>query len=280
MFPSLQLARLPRRYLNYGTRPAHWSYPPDRLPGRRRFPRSTSGSAQRGGHRGGRTVKMKGTADFLFEIGCEEIPAGMLPGAIKELKVILEKYLTTQNLLLDSPVEVYGAPRRLAASCAKLRLKQPDEIKEITGPPKSVSYDASGKPTRAAESFAQKMNVPVSNLATISTTKGEYLSAKQVIFGRPAKEILEEILPRTVAEIPWPRNMYWTGAAGLHFIRPIRWVVALLGGKTLRFSLGDAVAGDSSSGHRFLGKSKIPVRGGVDYVQKLKANFVLVRPED
>jgi len=225
-------------------------------------------------------MKMKGTSDFLFEIGCEEIPAGMLPGAIKELKVILEKYLTTQNLLLDSPVEVYGAPRRLAASCAHLRTKQPDETKEITGPPKSVSYDASGKPTRAAESFAQKMNVPVSDLATISTPKGEYLSAKQVIFGRPAKEILEEILPRTVAEIPWPRNMYWTGAAGLHFIRPIRWVVALLGGKALRFSLGDAVAGDSTSGHRFLGKSKIPVHGEADYVQKLKANFVLVRPED
>jgi glycyl-tRNA synthetase beta chain len=223
---------------------------------------------------------MKGTADFLFEIGCEEIPAGMLPGAIKELKVTLEKYLTAQNLLLGSPIEVYGAPRRLAASCANLRNKQPDETKEITGPPKSVSYDASGKPTRAAESFAQKMNVPVSDLATISTPKGEYLSAKQVIFGRQAKEILEEVLPRTVAEIPWPRNMYWTGASGLHFIRPIRWVVALLGGKTLRFSLGDAAAGDFSSGHRFLGKRKIPVRGGADYVQKLKANFVLVRPED
>ena len=98
--------------------------------------------------------------------------------------------------------------------------------------------------------------------------------------GKPAKEILEEILPRTVAEIPWTRSMYWTGASGLRFIRPIRWVVATLDGKPLRFTLGDAAAGNSSSGHRFLGKAKIPVAGAKDYVQKLRTNFVLVRPEE
>ena len=223
---------------------------------------------------------MKDTADFLFEIGCEEIPAGMLPGAIKELKVILEKYFSAYNLSSGSSVESYGAPRRLVASCSNLHLKQPDEIKEITGPPKSVSYDSAGKPTRAAESFAQKMNMGVENLSTISTPKGEYLSAKQVILGRPAKEILEELLPRAVSEIPWPRSMYWTSATGLHFIRPIRWVVAILGGKTLSVTLGDAVAGNSTSGHRFLGRARIPVSGVKDYIQKLKANFVLVRPED
>ena len=224
--------------------------------------------------------KTKATADFLFEIGCEEIPAGMLPSAIKELQVILEKYLTAQNLTHGSPVEVFAAPRRLVASCANLRVKQPDETKDVMGPPKSVSYDASGKPTKAAESFAQKMNLPVDELVTVSTPKGEYLTAKQVILGRPATDILEEVLPRTVAEIPWPRSMYWTGATGLHFIRPIRWVVALLDGKPLRLRLGDAVAGNFSSGHRFLGKAKIPVTGVKDYVEKLRANFVLVRPED
>jgi glycyl-tRNA synthetase beta chain len=223
---------------------------------------------------------MKETADFLFEIGCEEIPAGMIPGAMKELQGILEKYLNANNLLNGAAIQVYGAPRRLAASCASLRLKQPDETREIQGPPKSVAFDGAGKPTRAAESFAQKHNVPVAKLATISTPRGEYLSATQTILGRQAKEILEEILPRTVAEIPWQRSMYWTGMGGLHFIRPIRWVVAVLGGKALQFTLGDAVAGRDSSGHRFLGKSKVPVQGSKDYVQKLKANYVLVRSED
>jgi glycyl-tRNA synthetase beta chain len=225
-------------------------------------------------------MKANEVADFLFEIGCEEIPAGMLPGAIKELKVILEKYLTANNLTQGAPIEVYGAPRRLVATCASLRVHQPDETKEVTGPPKSVAYDASGNPTRAAESFAQKMNLPVGTLSTVTTPKGEYLCARQVIRGRSAKEILEDVLPRTAAEIPWARSMYWTGAAGLHFIRPIRWVVALLGGKPLKLSLGDAVAGNATSGHRFLGKAKIPVSGAKDYIQKLKANYVLVRPED
>jgi glycyl-tRNA synthetase beta chain len=225
-------------------------------------------------------MNVKGGGEFLFELGCEEIPAGMLPGAISELKVILEKYLTAHNLTQGSPVEVYGAPRRLAASCANLRLKQPDETKEITGPPKSVSYDPSGKPTRAAESFAQKMNLPVDELLTISTPKGEYLCAKQLIQGKSAEEILEDVLPRTVAEIPWPRSMYWTGATGLRFIRPIRWLVAMLDGKPLKIRLGDAESGNCSAGHRFLGKDKIPVSGAKDYLQKLRANFVLARPED
>lgn len=222
---------------------------------------------------------MKDSADLLFEIGCEEIPAGMLPGAINELKVILEKYFRSNNLIQGSDVEVYGSPRRLVAICANMRLKQPDEVKEVTGPPKSVSYDAAGKPTRAAESFAQKMNVPIGSLSLIATPKGEYLSAKQTIYGKTCKEILEDCLPRAVSEIPWPRSMYWTGIKGLHFIRPIRWVVAILGGNPLQLRLGDAVAGHVSSGHRFLGKAKIQVTAK-DYVQKLKANYVLVRPED
>src|SRR5579863_6072229 len=163
-------------------------------------------------------MKVKATADFLFEIGCEEIPAGMLPEAMKELQVILEKYLSTHNLTQGSPIEVYGAPRRLVACCANLRAKQPDEMKEVQGPSKSVAYDPAGKPTKAAEGFAHKMNVPVDELNSITTSKGEYVSAKQVILGKSAKEILEDVLPRSVAEIPWPRSMYWTGAQGLHFI--------------------------------------------------------------
>ena len=222
----------------------------------------------------------KQTVDFLFEIGCEEIPAGMLPGAVVELKVILDKYLLAHNLLEGARVETMGAPRRIAALCSAIRAKQPDEIREVTGPPKSVAYDAAGKPTRAAESFAQKMNVAVDSLGIIATSKGEYLAARQVILGRSSKQILEEVLPRAVAEIPWPRNMYWTGIAGLHFIRPIRWVVALLDGKPLRFKLGDADAGEWSSGHRFLGKPKILLAGSKEYVSKLRSNFVLARPDE
>ena len=121
------------------------------------------------------------TVDFVFEIGCEEIPAGMLPGAARELKVILEKYLTAFNLLGNAHVETFAAPRRLAATCPNIRVKQADETKDVMGPPKSVSFDDAGKPTRAAESFAQKMGVRVDELSLVATPKGEYLSAQQVI---------------------------------------------------------------------------------------------------
>ena len=220
------------------------------------------------------------TTDFVFEIGCEEIPAGMLPGAAKELKVILEKYLATYNLLENGGVETFAAPRRLAATCASVRIKQADETKEVMGPPKSASFDSAGKPTRAAEGFAQKFGIPVDKLSLVVTPKGEYIAAQQIIHGKLAREILEEVLPRAVKEIPWPRSMYWTGATGLHFIRPVRWVVALLGGKPVRLTLGDAVAGNMSAGHRFLGKSKVPISGAKDYARKLRASFVLVRAED
>ncbi len=223
---------------------------------------------------------MKGATDFLFEIGCEEIPAGMLPGAAQELKAILDKYLLAHNLVEKPSVETYAAPRRIAASCAQVLAKQADEIKEVMGPPKGVAFDAAGKPTRAAESFAQKVGLAIEHLTVVPTPRGEYLSAKQVIQGRTSKAILEEILPRVVAEITWARSMYWTGATGLRFIRPIRWVVALLGGKTLRFTLGDAVAGNSSAGHRFLGKPKVQITGHKDYARKLKLNYVLVSPEE
>src|SRR6266849_670790 len=199
---------------------------------------------------------MKETLDFLVEIGCEEIPAGMLPGAATELKVILDKYFGAFNLNTSSPVITNGAPRRLVALCTAVRSRQPDEVKDVTGPPTSVAFDNVGKPTLAAESFAQKMGLPVAKLTVVTTPKGDRLAARQVIPGRLAKDILEEILPRAVKEISWPRTMYWTGPKGLHFIRPIRWVVAMLDGKPLRVIFDGVPGGRFSAGHRFLGKSK------------------------
>src|SRR5215469_9094724 len=115
---------------------------------------------------------MKDRATFLFEIGCEEIPAGLLPKAAAELKEILEKVLETHRLLV-APISVYAAPRRLVAMSNAILLSQADEKKEILGPPKSVAFDNVGQPTRAAESFSEKQGVPVSALYTAMTPRGE-----------------------------------------------------------------------------------------------------------
>ena len=135
-------------------------------------------------------VAKKSTGDLLFEIGCEEIPAGMISKSAQEFKSILSKYCTTAGLLdeasTESCIETFGAPRRLVAVARNVRLKQEDVAREITGPPKSVAFDNVGEPTRAAMSFAEKQGIPVSQLTIVSTPKGEYVAAKQVVQGQPA----------------------------------------------------------------------------------------------
>jgi glycyl-tRNA synthetase beta chain len=219
-------------------------------------------------------------SDLLFEIGCEEIPAGMLPKAEEELKVNLEKLLTTENLIQGITVETFSGPRRLTACVRGFPAKQQDAVSEVTGPPKSVAYDSVGEPTRAAVSFAEKQGIRLVDLYLVSTPKGDYVAAKHTKRGRTSEQILTEILPRVIHDLSWPRSMTWTGLDGARFIRPIRWIVALLDGKPLKLSYGGVTAGNTTRGHRFLGAPEIPVRTFADYEKKLLANGVIVRPSD
>ena len=228
----------------------------------------------------GAAVQPVKRVELLFEIGAEEIPAGMLPRAVAELKTILEKHLTAESLMEGVAIETFGGPRRLTAWVRGLVAKQADVDLEVTGPPKSVAYDASGAPTRAAVSFAEKQNVPLHELKIVQTAKGEFIAAKVTKLGRTSFDLLFEILPRVIHDLSWPKTMTWTGLKGARFIRPIRWIVALLGGKPLRFSFGGVTAGDTTRGHRFLGKSSIAVKDFADYEKKLRANGVIVRPEE
>lgn len=216
--------------------------------------------------------------ELVFEIGAEEIPAGMLPKAEEELRTNIEKLLVAENLAEGTTVESFSAPRRLAAHVRGLVAKQLDVEVEVTGPPKSVAYDSVGAPTRAAVSFAEKQGIGLHEIYFIQTPKGEYLAAKQCRRGRTAEQILNDILPRVIHDLTWPRSMTWTGLDGARFIRPIRWIVAVLGGKPLKFSFGGVAAGDVTQGHRFLGTGPLRVKNFADYEQKLKANGVLVRP--
>lgn len=222
--------------------------------------------------------------ELLFEIGCEEIPAGMIGKACGDLKAILAKHLAANGLVKESSsqnsIEAFGAPRRLVVVAREVRLRQEDVTKEIVGPPKSVAFDNVGEPTRAAMSFAEKQGVPVSQLLFVSTPRGEYLATRQVLLGQAAAQILEKILPDVIREISWPRSMYWTGKDGARFIRPIRWMVAVLDGKPAPVSFAGLLATNRTQGHRFLGKKDIPVANSADYEAKLRANFVLPRPEE
>ena len=216
--------------------------------------------------------------ELLFEIGCEEIPAGMLPKAEKELAGLLEKYLGAEGLAESVRVTSSATPRRLVARVEGVLERQPNVIKEVMGPPKSVAYDSVGAPTRAAVSFAEKQGIALNEIRFTRTPKGEDLTARTVTPGRATQKILEELLPRVIRDLPWPRTMTWTGLAGARFIRPVRWIVAVLGGKVVRFAYGDVRSGNRTRGHRFLGKPAIPVRSFAELETKLRRNGVILRP--
>jgi glycyl-tRNA synthetase beta chain len=216
--------------------------------------------------------------ELLFELGCEEIPAGMLERAQEELKTKIEKLLAAENISRGVSVETFSTPRRLTAWVRGLAAKQEDSISEVTGPPISVAYDSVGAPTRAAVSFAEKQGVKLGDLYFVATPKGDYVAAKLLRPGKTAAQILSVVLPRAVHDLAWPRTMTWTGLGGPRFIRPIRWLVAILDGKLLKISIGGVVAGTTTRGHRFLGKGSIRITGFADYEKKLLANGVILRP--
>jgi glycyl-tRNA synthetase beta chain len=218
--------------------------------------------------------------ELLFEVGCEEIPAGMLPKAEEELRVNLEKLLAAEDLAKGVRVETYSTPRRLTAWVRGLEAQQADVVSEVTGPPVSVAYDSTGAPTRAALSFAEKQGLALKDIQRIQTPKGEYLAAKHVKRGRTAEQILNVILPRAIHDLTWPRSMTWTGIDGARFIRPIRWIVGLLDGKPLNFAFAGVAAGEVTQGHRFLGSRQIRVQNFADYEKRLRANGVIVRPSE
>src|SRR5262249_11896484 len=172
--------------------------------------------------------------DFLLEIGTEEIPARMLGAAGEELGHRVAKLLLGGRLdpgkMVVSPTFV--TPRRLAVVVTGVALSQPDVTEQIVGPSTKVAFK-DDKPTPAAEAFAKKAGIDVSRLERISNQKGEYLAATVIKKGRPAGEILAEALPKEIAALSWPKNMYWRIGKPERFVRPVRWIVAMLDGQVI-----------------------------------------------
>ncbi|HUJ41238.1 MAG TPA: glycine--tRNA ligase subunit beta, partial [Candidatus Acidoferrales bacterium] len=205
----------------------------------------------------------------------------MIEPACTHLKASLEKSLAEASLLFAaSSISCFGGPRRITVIVPALLLKQADVVKEFTGPAKAGAYDAQGNPTRAAEGFAASKGVSVKDLYVVTLPKGEFIAARQTILGRPAAAVLAEILPRALAEIPWPKTMTWPAPGNPRFIRPVRWLLALLGGKVVPMEFAGAKSSDRTAGHRTLGKSAIRVSNSAWYRALLRKNFVLADPTE
>ena len=216
--------------------------------------------------------------DFLLEIGCEEIPARMIDGASLELRERVQKLLHRERLQPAGDITYLDTPRRLAVLASGLPSAQPDVTEQITGPSATVAFK-NGEPTPAAHAFAKKAGVEVSALEKITTPKGEYLSAKLTRKGRAAQEILAEFLPKEINSIHWPKHMYWRKRGEL-FVRPVRWLVALLDSEVIPLELHGVQAGNESRGHRILSPRSVHIfRAGADYVETLQQAKVLSREE-
>src|SRR5206468_5890647 len=215
--------------------------------------------------------------DFLLEIGSEEIPARMIDAASQELRERMAALLVRERLG-GGAITTFETPRRIAILASGIAGAQEDVTEQLTGPSAQVAYK-DGQPTPAAHAFAKKAGVDISQLETASTPKGEYLVAKVTRKGRSAAEILADSLPKEMATIYWPKNMYWR-KPNERFVRPVRWLVAMLDGQTIPLEFDGIPAGSQSRGHRILTDSAVNIsRAGSAYVDALRAAKVLGRAE-
>jgi glycyl-tRNA synthetase beta chain len=216
-------------------------------------------------------------ADFLLEIGLEEIPARMISEGQVLLVTAVAKLLSSERLLEKGQLESFSTPRRLSVLVPGVSASQPDFTEEVTGPATKIAFK-DGEPTPAAEAFAKKTGVPVNKLTKISTAKGEYLAATVEKKGRAAADVLAELLPKEIASIYWAKNMYWRAGKPERFVRPVRWIVAMLDGKVVPLEFAGIRAGAESEGHRVLHKGGVKISSPADYAQSLEKAKVIASP--
>ena len=216
--------------------------------------------------------------DFLLEIGTDEIPARMIQDASQELQKRVEELLNKNSLSYKEVVRT-ETPRRLALIASGIPTTQPDVQEQLTGPATKVAYK-DGQPTPAAHAFAKKAGVDVSKLQTVTTPKGEYLTASVINKGKPAAQLLAELLPKEIASIYWSKNMYWRAGKPERFVRPVRWIVAMLDGEVVPLEFAGIKAGKQSRGHRILGPEQVSIPSPSQYVEVMQGAHVTAKTPD
>ena len=208
--------------------------------------------------------------DLLFEIGAEEIPAGFMPNILGQLKQLAETKLNDAHLPFES-IATYGTPRRLALIVKGLADTSAEISERHKGPSASIAYDADGNATKAAIGFARGKGLDVTDLVV----EDGYIYAETKTAGVPAKDIVTELLPQLITGLNFPKSMHW-GNLDAKFVRPVRWLVALLDEEVIPVEFATVQSGNVSRGHRFLGADEITIKNAASYVETLKENFVMV----
>ena len=208
--------------------------------------------------------------DLLFEIGAEEIPAGFMPNILGQLKQLAETKLNDAHLPFES-IATYGTPRRLALIVKGLADTSAEISERHKGPSASIAYDADGNATKAAIGFARGKGLDVADLVV----EDGYIYAETKTAGVPAKDIVSEMLPQLITGLNFPKSMHW-GNLDAKFVRPVRWLVALLDEEVIPVEFATVKSGNVTRGHRFLGADEITIKNAASYVDTLKENFVMV----
>ena len=208
--------------------------------------------------------------DLLFEIGAEEIPAGFMPNILGQLKQLAETKLNDAHLPFES-IATYGTPRRLALIVKGLANTSAEISERHKGPSASIAYDADGNATKAAIGFARGKGLDVADLVV----EDGYIYAETKTAGVPAKDIVTDMLPQLITGLNFPKSMHW-GDLDAKFVRPVRWLVALLDEEVIPVEFATVQYGNVSRGHRFLGADEITIKNAASYVETLKENFVMV----
>ena len=226
------------------------------------------------------------TADLLFEIGTEEIPASYVPPVLEQLREIATESLTNHRVPFGE-VETLGTPRRITLSIKDVKTLQESQETEVVGPPKRIAYDENDEPTKAAIGFAKTQGVELTALRIVETERGEYVAASKLETGVPIREILGTLLTEWIEALRFPKTMRWETEseeprAFARFARPIRWLVALLGDSVVDCTYGAAHAGRLTYGHRSLHPEPITLTSAElnTYVEKLRAVGVIVCPKE
>lgn len=208
--------------------------------------------------------------DLLFEIGAEEIPAGFMPNILGQLKQLAETKLNDAHLPFES-IATYGTPRRLALIVKGLADASAEISERHKGPSASIAYDADGNPTKAAIGFARGKGLHVTDLVV----ENGYIYAETKTAGVPAKDIVTDMLPQLITGLNFPKSMHW-GKLDAKFVRPVRWLVALLDEDVIPVEFATVKSGNVTRGHRFLGADEITIKNASSYVDTLKENYVMV----
>lgn len=211
---------------------------------------------------------------LLLEVGTEEIPAGYIRPALDAMAANLERRLTDARIG-HGRIRTCGTPRRLSVRVENVAAKQQSMTTDVIGPPAAVGFDADGKPTVAAQKFAEKNEVPVKDLQVKQTEKGTYLYVRRTEKGQATRSVLKEMIPPVILATPFPKKMRWADL-DIEFARPIHSILALLGKQVIPFSFGNLKSGRKTRGHYFQAPSWISVPGADEYEALLQKAHVIV----